>query len=498
VEAELKALLALVVIAGVAHAETRPRYGGTVEATLLGAPVTFDPTAAQTHADITVSDLVFDTLYRVGPSGVPAPHLAAGPPDLDNARTKVTIALRRGVVFHDGSKLTASDVVASLDRVRATSARWALAPIAALSAPNADTVEIVLRAPVPELPTLLALPLTGVTKGGKAPTFEKSIGSGPFAVEGFDRAKKRLRLKAFDDHFAGRPYLDALVFGWYDTADGEARRFETGATQVSARGTGAFAGAQPKFRAEDVEGPAALLVYVGFGKAHADVTGDRAFRRAVDLALAREALKTVTSGERVVPTREPVPIEAGGSSPSHAARNGDLPAAQAALAEAAKRVKALAPDKVGKLKLSIYVEDTRPDDREIAERVVRALDKLGIASAVIAESAPQFRDRVAKGGADLWIGQIAVPVANAWLWWAAAFAAGGDNWAMQRLANGSVDPAAAQKQFAAQLPIVPLMFRAVKFWHRSDVRGLVFDASGRPCFAEVHLFGEPMKSRGKP
>ena len=488
--------LVLVCVAGVAHAETRPRYGGTVEATLLGAPVTFDPTTVQTHADITVADLVFDTLYRVGPSGLATPHLAAALPVLD--KTKVTIAIRKGVRFHDGSALTASDVVASLDRVRATSARWALAPIASLSAPNAETVELVLRAPVPELPLLLALPLTAVTKGGKAPTAEKVIGTGPFAIEAFDRGRKRLRLKAFDDHFAGRPYLDSLVLGWYDSPDGEARRFETGATQVSARGTGAFAGAQPKFRAEDVEGPAALLVYVGFGKAHADVTGERAFRRALDLALAREALKTVTSGERVVPTREPVPVEAGGATPSQAARNGDLAAAQAALAEAAKRVKSLAPDRLGQLKLDIFVEDTRPDDREIAERVVRALDKLGIASAVIAEPAHVFRDRVAKGNADLWIGQLAVPVSNAWLWWAAAFAAGGDSWAMQQLAHGSVDSTAAQKQFAARLPIVPLMFRAVKFWHRTDVRGLVFDASGRPCFAEVHLFGEPTKSRGKP
>jgi ABC-type transport system substrate-binding protein len=487
VETELR-VLALLLVLGTAHAETRPRYGGTVEATLLGAPVSFDPTTVQTHADLTVSDLLFDTLYKNG-----QPHVAAALPDVD--KTKATITLRKGIVFHDGSKLTSADVVASLERVRATSARWALAPIASISAKDAETIELVVRAPV-ELTTLLALPLTAITKSGKPPTAEKIIGSGPFLVESFDRAKKRLRLRAFEEHFAGRPYLDALVLGWYDTADGEARRFEAGVTQISARGTGAFSGAQPKFRAEDVEGPAALLVYVGFGKARADVTSDRAFRRAVDHALAREALKTVTSGERVVPTRAPVPIEAGG--PSLTARHSDLQAAQAALGEAAKRVKALAPDKLGALKLSIYVDETRPDDREIAERVVRALDKLGIASAVIAEPAPQFRDRIVKGTADLYINQLSMPITNASLWWAGAFAAGGDSWAMQQLATGTVDPISAQKHFSAGLPIVPLIFRAVRIWHRTDVRGLVFDASGRPCFAEVHLFGEPQKSRGKP
>jgi isopenicillin N synthase-like dioxygenase len=98
-------------------------------------------------------------------------------------KLKITIAIRKGVVFHDGSKLTAADVAASLDRVRATSARWALAPIAAIAAKDAETLEITLRAPVPELVSLLALPLTAITKAGKAPAAEKVVGSGPVALE---------------------------------------------------------------------------------------------------------------------------------------------------------------------------------------------------------------------------------------------------------------------------------------------------------------------------
>jgi hypothetical protein len=46
------------------------------------------------------------------------------------------------------------------------------------------------------------------------------------------------------------------------------------------------------------------------------------------------------------------------------------------------------------------------------------------------------------------------------------------------------------------MPIVPLMFRAVHVWARSDVRGVAFDAVGRPCFADMFLFGTPTK--GKP
>ncbi|MDQ3368452.1 MAG: ABC transporter substrate-binding protein, partial [Myxococcota bacterium] len=318
-------MLAIAGLASAAHAETRPRYGGTVEASLLGAPASLDPVAAQSHAELTVADLVFDTLYRVGPSGVIVPHLAAAVPELDASRTRLTIPLRKGVRFHDGTPLTAADVAASLARVRAGAARWTLAPVATITAaPSGEAIELVLRAPIGEPAALLALPQTAITKSGKPPTAERAIGSGPFQLEGFDRAQRRLRLRAFDDHFAGRPYLEQLVLGWYASPDGEARRFETGGSQLSARGVGAFAGSQPKFRADHVEGPAALLVFAGFGRAHPEVTGDRGFRRALDLAIARDALKTVTSGERVAPAHAPVPVEAGGSAPAAAARTGDL------------------------------------------------------------------------------------------------------------------------------------------------------------------------------
>ncbi|MGE5185506.1 MAG: ABC transporter substrate-binding protein, partial [Acidobacteriota bacterium] len=313
-------------------------------------------------------------------------------------------------------------------------------------------------------------------------------------VTAWDRARHLMRLAPFEDHFAGRPYVE-LVLRWYDTPDGEARRFETGDAQVSARGVAAFAGGRPAYKADDVEGPAALLVYVGFGQAHARITADRAFRRALDLAIARGGLEAIGTGERVVPTRVPVPVEAGGTPIDGAARAGDLAAAKAQLADAAKRVPALAADKLAQLKLEILVEDTRPDDRELGERVVHALDRLGIAATLTALPAQVLRERMARGQGDLWIGQIVSPVDVASLWWGAAFAAGNDDWPLASLAAGMLDPAAAARAFAEREPIVPLMFRAVRLWHRTDVRGVAFDASGRPGYADMFLFGAPQRAR---
>ncbi len=154
---------------------------------------------------------------------------------------------------------------------------------------------------------------------------------------------------------------------------------------------------------------------------------------------------------------------------------------------------ALAASARPSLKLEILVEDTRPDDREVAERVVHALDKLGIAAAITAINADDLRTRRQSGQLDLWIGQIAEPVTAQSVWWGAAFAAGDDEWPQAALAAGSLESGTAGKAFAQRMPIVPLMFRAVRMWHRTDVRGVSFDAIGRPCYADLFFFGSPQK-----
>jgi len=486
--------LALAALGGGAHGETRPRYGGTVEATLLGAPATLDPAEARSHAELTPTGPLHRPLFRLRPDGTAGPHLAAGEPTFDEKRTTIYIPIRQGVRMHDGSGLTPADVVASIQRERAA-ARWLLPGLASVKA-DGDGVVLALRAPLPDVTSVLAMPQLAITKGGRAPG-ERPVGTGPYALETLDRARRRVTLKAFDEHFAGRPYIDTLALAWYDTPDGEARRFETGKAHVSARGPTAFAGPKASARTPAVQGPPSLLVYLGFGAAHRDVLADRAFRRALDVALARGGLASITSGERVVPTRVPVPVEAGGLALDAKGKASDSDAARALLADAAKRVPALRGDRLAGLKLEILVESTRPDDREIAERVGLALDKLGIASVVTALPATVLRDRIAKGTLDLYIGQLAEPLTSAPLWWGAAFDAGNDDYLLPQLAAGTLDAAAASKEFAARMPIVPLMFRSVRMWHPTNLRGVMFDALGLPCYAELSLFGAPVPNKAR-
>ena len=479
----LIAITAVLAVAAGARGESRPRYGGAVTGTLLGQPTTYDPVEARGPADVAVVGLVFDTLYRVGPDGRVGLGLAAGYPDVTAGKSR--IAIRPGVHFHSGATLSAADVAASLARVKASAgAGWLLAGVDDIAV---DGDAIVLGTARKDLAQLLTAPATSVTPRGAAPR-ANPIGSGPFRVAQI--RKDRLELEAYAEHFAGRPYLDRVTLRWFASDDAEARLYETGGADWSLRGATAFASGTPKHPTEALDGPATVLVYLGFGTAHAAITGNRDFRMALDAALARGGLDAVGAGERVVPTIDPVPLELGGLELPEAARDARLAEAQAALAAAAAAVPALAPAVIDRVSLEILVDSSRPDDVEVAERVVVALDKLGIAGTVAPVAAPELARRLVTGACDLYVGQLAAAVASPPLLYAAAYAAGGERDAADKLAAGTGwDPARARAAFAKRLPIIPLLDRGVRVHHRRDLRGLWFDGAARLGIADAFTWG---------
>ena len=123
----------------------------------------------------------------------------------------------------------------------------------------------------------------------------------------------------------------------------------------------------------------------------------------------------------------------------------------------------------------------------------RALDKLGVGATIDAVSPGTLRSKIASGACDLYIGQLAPPgtVAAAWL---LAFEAGGNTWARDRLARGTFDGRAAEAEFAASVPIVPIVHRAIRYQLRTDVRGAGVDASARLVWAELFFYGRPRQA----
>jgi peptide/nickel transport system substrate-binding protein len=114
-------------------------------------PPNLDPTGGAAAAiDEVVYANVFEGLTRFGPDGAVLPALAASW-EISEDGTVYIFTLHDGVTFHDGSALTAEDVVFSLNRARAedsTNAQPALfANIAEVTALDDLTVQVTLDGP---------------------------------------------------------------------------------------------------------------------------------------------------------------------------------------------------------------------------------------------------------------------------------------------------------------------------------------------------------------
>ena len=101
---------------------TEPVYGGKLTAALGSVPATLDTMSTSSSATSGVTNMVMETLVAFGEDFDIVPMLAESWELSDEDKT-YTFHLREGIKFHDGSDMTAEDVVASITRFLEVTAR---------------------------------------------------------------------------------------------------------------------------------------------------------------------------------------------------------------------------------------------------------------------------------------------------------------------------------------------------------------------------------------
>jgi peptide/nickel transport system substrate-binding protein len=161
---------------------------------------------------------LYNRLVRLDESGQTVPDLAREWSGNDDG-TVWTFALRRGVRFHDGSRFTADDAIASirhiLDEKTASPQAGVLGEVMtadSMRALDPYTLRFELTKPNAEFPSLLTAYQCYIVPAGAIDTIGTTgIGTGPFKLSSFAPAGTG-SIEAFDDHFAGRPALDGIDF----------------------------------------------------------------------------------------------------------------------------------------------------------------------------------------------------------------------------------------------------------------------------------------------
>ena len=170
-------------------------------------PVTFDPLNPANTADgRSILFNVFEGLVKPEPAGSLVPAIAESYRIEENGLVYI-FSLRPGVLFHDGTVLTASDVLFSLNT--AVQARFpGLSQIAEIEISGLQEITIRLYEPDPEFLPFLTV---GIVPENNADRERNPIGTGPFMIKNY--APQQSLVLEKNPHYwqAGIPMLDRVT-----------------------------------------------------------------------------------------------------------------------------------------------------------------------------------------------------------------------------------------------------------------------------------------------
>eukprot|EP00873_Tetraselmis_striata_P030978 jgi/Tetstr1/451242/TSEL_038278.t1 len=291
-------ILGAALLAGIA---TFPAYGqdDTVIDFALGAPVlTLDPgVAAGTQAQ-SVRVQIMETLVQIDAETLEIEPLLAESWDVADDNLTWTFTLRDGVTFHDGSPLTAADVVASIGRIIDPDAGMGrandLREIVELEAVDDLTVRIVTAAPSGTLLRALALDSASVLSAASIEEYGEElgwnpVGTGPFKYESHI-AEQSVSLARNEDYWGEVPALTGVNFITVPEATTRLTMLETGEADIIVDVPGFEI---DRLRSTEgiglIEKPNTRLGHVGINVTQAPFD-NVLVRQAVNFAIDREAI----------------------------------------------------------------------------------------------------------------------------------------------------------------------------------------------------------------
>ena len=221
-----------------------PAQGGVYIEGLVGSIGRLNPLLDFANsADQDVDRLIFSSLVRFDDRGNPQPDLAeAWGISLDGSQYNLT--LRQGLKWHDGEPLTSADVLFTVELLRNPAlpipadvqSLWATVELNVFDETHIQFRLLQAFAPFMDYMSFGVLPehLLGELDAGallNAPFNLQPVGSGPYQFEELLTEGDQVSgvvLNAWDDYYAGRPFIDQVVFHYYLTTEAAYQAYQQG------------------------------------------------------------------------------------------------------------------------------------------------------------------------------------------------------------------------------------------------------------------------------
>jgi peptide/nickel transport system substrate-binding protein len=206
-----------------------PEYGGSLTEGILGSPRFINPLLAISDIDRDLTSLVYSGLLKTDPDGALVPDLAQSYTITDDGRT-YTFKLKDNVHFHDGVKVTADDVVFTIEQIKdplLKSPRKTNWDGVTVNKIDDTTIEFSLHQPYSPFIQNLTLGILPkhIWKTATADEFPfsqyniKPVGSGPYKITNIAYTSGGLpseyTFSSFHSYALGRPYIDTITVKAY-------------------------------------------------------------------------------------------------------------------------------------------------------------------------------------------------------------------------------------------------------------------------------------------
>ena len=347
----------------------------------LRVAVSYEIASIDPHVDNSLESFeqlsnVYDSLITLDRGLRLVPNLAASWSNPD--ATTWSFRLRPAVRFHDGSLLTADDVVYSIMRLKSDLTLGMRSQLSEVTGATAENGEVVIRTGRPSARLLNELAQVPIIRAGAThETLEKRPnGTGPYAIESWEPGR-RVRLRRHEGYWGARPAYPMVdvemgISEEKAIAGLQAGRFSLVA-RINREGVERAASANPRYRL--VRQPSLFLTHLAFNVARATLPGTAdapnpfrlaEVRQAIDLALDRDRVAAARS-PKAVPARHIVTPMVFGHDPEAPAPVRDI--------EAARRLLKAAGYPNG---FDVILHDVSPGPNPSAEEVKSQLSAIGI------------------------------------------------------------------------------------------------------------------------
>lgn len=298
---------------------TVPAHGGSLTEGIVGTPRFINPLLAISDADRDLTSLIYSGLLRPMPDGSLIPDLASRYEISEDGRT-YTFFLREDATFHDGASVTADDIsftVTTAQNPAIKSPKRADWDGVTTEIIDAHTVRFTLPspyAPFLENATLGILPvhIWQDVAPEEFPFYERNtrpIGSGPYRIRDVrfadSGAPDRYRLRSFSQFSLGAPYLNNLTLLFYTNKELLTEAFVRGAVDTAGGLGPTTTPPSDAFRVEEATLPRVFAIFLNHNQA--SFLSDENLRRALDVAIDKEALIEKTLGGGAVALDGPIP-----------------------------------------------------------------------------------------------------------------------------------------------------------------------------------------------